>query len=120
MIHLAIWLISAAVVLYFAYIGLGLTVIILSEGRWKYVLGIIVVIVAVIVYQSNSQQKEWNATQSKNKPLQENCISNLTSQYNQGVANLRSSGKYTQSAANLVYNAYQGDISKCKLQYPSN
>ena len=99
--------------------GLGLAGIILSDGRWMYALAVIGILAFWIYNQNQAQQKEWQATQANNKPLQENCISNTKNTYNQRVANLRNQGVFYQNTANNEYNAYQMAISNCNIKYPT-
>ena len=54
MVELAIWLIAATVVVYFALAGLGLLVAVLGDGRWKIaVAGFIILAACVVVYSYN-------------------------------------------------------------------
>lgn len=55
MVELAIWLLSAAVVIYFGLAGLGVLINILSSGRWKVPLGVIIMLVCVAVAYSYTQ-----------------------------------------------------------------
>jgi len=119
MIHLALWLISAVVVGYFVLLALGLTAVVLADGRWKYVLCGLALIIVVLVVQTNKQNEASAARRDQNQPLQQQCISNAKS----GAIKLRQEaidrGAYTNAYSRQLAVMLENSTANCKSKYPT-
>ena len=120
MIHAALWILAAFIVIPTVLLfGGGLLYLLFADGRWIYTLGVIAVIIIWFYNMEGNQRKASEARRMQNTPLQQECISQAKSKASQ-LAQQAVNGHYdTQSYRFQLNSAYQAAESNCKIKYPA-
>ena len=120
MIHLALLILAAGIVIPVVFMALtGTLYLLFADGRWVYTLMVVGMAIFWAVNMFDKQNAEAEANRERNLPLQNQCIEQTQAKAYELRQTAINRGEYTSSYSQQLANAYNTAVNNCKIRYPA-